>query len=75
MSELDNIKETIGYLKFWLGVVVFSGVSLTGWLMANADTASGFKLSGAVIIIGTMVVLAIVLHKHIAHLILTLKEP
>jgi len=75
MSELDNIKETIGYLKFWLGAVVFSGVSLTGWLMSNIDTAPDFKLFGAAIGIGAIAVSVFFIHKHITHLISTLKEP
>jgi len=40
MSELDLAKETIAYLKFWLGVMVVSDISLVGWLLSNAGVAS-----------------------------------
>ena len=40
MSELDVAKEQIAYLKFWLGVLVVTDISLFGWLISNADSAS-----------------------------------
>ncbi len=49
MSELDVVKETIAYLKFWLGVMVVSDISLVGWLLSNAGVASEFKVYGAVL--------------------------
>nr|VFJ60249.1 MAG: hypothetical protein BECKFM1743C_GA0114222_102686 [Candidatus Kentron sp. FM]VFJ62357.1 MAG: hypothetical protein BECKFM1743A_GA0114220_103052 [Candidatus Kentron sp. FM]VFK13926.1 MAG: hypothetical protein BECKFM1743B_GA0114221_102995 [Candidatus Kentron sp. FM] len=74
MSDTDAIKETIAYLKFWLGVVVFSIISLVGWLLANIETASGLKLFGASIGISAMTVLAFFMHKYIMRLISVLKE-
>ena len=39
MSELDLAKEQIAYLKFWLGILVVTDISLFGWLITN--TAGG----------------------------------
>ena len=36
MSELDVAKEQIAYLKFWLGVMVVTDISVVGWLISNA---------------------------------------
>jgi hypothetical protein len=40
VSELDVAKEQIAYLKFWLGVLVVTDISLFGWLISNADSSS-----------------------------------
>lgn len=40
MSELDVAKEQIAYLKFWLGVMVVTDISLSGWLISNAGSTS-----------------------------------
>lgn len=40
MSELDVAKEQIAYLKFWLGVMVVTNISLFGWLISNASATS-----------------------------------
>jgi hypothetical protein len=30
MSELDHLREEVAYLKFWLGIVVVTDISLAG---------------------------------------------
>ncbi len=35
MSKIDRAKEQIAYLKLWLGILVATVVSLTGWLISN----------------------------------------
>jgi integron integrase len=42
MSELDHLKEEVAYLKFWLGIVVVTDISLAGWLISSADTAAPY---------------------------------
>ncbi len=74
MSELDIVKETIAYLKFWLGVLVVSDISLVGWLLSNAGIASELKTYGAVIGIGIINVSAFIMHKRIEYMISSLKE-
>jgi hypothetical protein len=39
MSELDHLGEELAYLKFWLGVVVVTGISLAGWFISSSETA------------------------------------
>jgi len=39
MSKLDIAKEQIAYLKFWLGIMVVTGISLAGWLLSNLQSA------------------------------------
>ena len=74
MSQLDIAKETIAYLKFWLGVMVVSDISLVGWLLSNAGIASEFKTYGAVIGISIITSSAFFVHKRIEYIISTLKD-
>lgn len=48
MSGLDHLREEIAYLKFWLGIVVVTGISLAGWLVSSFDTAAGYAVFLAV---------------------------
>jgi len=54
VSELDVAKEQIAYLKFWLGVLVVTDISLFGWLISNADRASA-----SLLVAGCLAVIAI----------------
>ncbi|MFQ5745176.1 MAG: hypothetical protein ACE5HV_16580 [Acidobacteriota bacterium] len=54
MSELDVAKEQIAYLKFWLGVMVVTDISLFGWLLSNATSAISRLL-----VAGTLAAIAI----------------
>ena len=74
MSDLDIVKETIAYLKFWLGILVVSDISLVGWLLTKSGSSPDLKVYGATI--GTLVITisAFFVHKKIEHLISTLKE-
>ena len=74
MSQIDIVKETIAYLKFWLGVMVVSDISLVGWLLTKAGVASDLKTYGAIIGIAIITISALFVHKRIEYLISTLKE-
>jgi hypothetical protein len=53
MSELDLAKEQIAYLKFWLGIMVVTDISLFGWLISNASSANR-----AILVAGCVAVVA-----------------
>ena len=65
MSETDVAKETIAYLKFRLGVMVVSDISLVGWLLSNAGITSEIKTYGAILGIGVITGSAFFMHKRI----------
>jgi hypothetical protein len=48
MSVLDHLREEIAYLKFWLGIVVVTDISLAGWLISSSDTAAPYTVFFAV---------------------------
>lgn len=74
MSQLDIVKETIAYLKFWLGVMVVSDISLVGWLLSNAEDGANFKIYGAIIGIAIITISALFVHKRIERFISSLKD-
>ena len=40
MSELDRLKEQLVYLRFWLGIMVVTEITLVGWLISTPNTAA-----------------------------------
>lgn len=74
MSQLDIIKESISYLKFWLGVLVVSDISLVGWLLSNSGAASELKIYAAVIGVAAVTIATLFVHKRIEFLISILKD-
>lgn len=40
MSELDRLKEQLVYLRFWLGIMVVTEITLVGWLISTPNTAN-----------------------------------
>ena len=48
MSELDRLKERLVYLRFWLGIMVVTEITLVGWLISTPPSAnSALWLIGA----------------------------
>ena len=39
MSELDRLKEQLVYLRFWLGIMVVTEITLVGWLISTPNPA------------------------------------
>jgi len=35
MSQLDKLKEQLVYLRFWLGIMVVTEITLVGWLIST----------------------------------------
>ena len=40
MSELDRFKEQLVYLRFWLGIMVVTGITLVGWLVSTPTSVN-----------------------------------
>ncbi len=40
MSELDRLKEQLVYLRFWLGIMVVTEITLVGWLISTPASAN-----------------------------------
>jgi len=40
MSALDRLKEQLVYLRFWLGIMVVTEITLVGWLISTPISAN-----------------------------------
>ena len=65
MSELDHLREEVAYLKFWLGIVVVTDISLAGWLLSSSDTAAPYTVFFAVLGLILLSAGIVVLHRRI----------
>ena len=74
MSELDHLREEVAYLKFWLGIVVVTDISLAGWLLSSSDTAAPYTVFFAVAGLILLSAGIVVLHRRIERRISRIKE-
>jgi heme O synthase-like polyprenyltransferase len=65
MPELDRLKEQVAYLKFWQGIVVVTDISLAGWLISAAGSATTLTVVLAVAGVVLLSVGIVVLHRQI----------
>jgi len=65
MSELDRLKEQLVYLRFWLGIMVVTDISLVGWLASTVDTATTALLTFAIVGILVLSLGIFLLHRQI----------
>jgi hypothetical protein len=71
---VGSAREEVAYLKFWLGIVVVTGISLSGWLISSAETAPShtmFFAVGGLVLFGLGIVL---LHRMIQRRIKLIKD-
>ena len=47
MAKIDELKEELGILKFWLGIVAATILALIGWIATNYQKADWLILVGA----------------------------
>jgi len=74
MSKSDKAKEQIAYLKFWLGVMVVTDISLIGWRVSSADSAPVHKVGGAIVAVVVITAAGFAVHRRIEQLIDALEE-
>jgi hypothetical protein len=74
MSKADKAKEQIAYLKFWLGVMVVTDISLVGWLVSSAVAAPAYQVVGALVAVVVITVAGFAVHRRVERLIDTLEE-
>lgn len=74
MSELDVAKEQIAYLKFWLGILVITDISLFGWLLSNATSADLRMVLGGCSAAVALTLGILFLHRRIGRQIQSLRE-
>ena len=74
VSRLDKAKEQIAYLKFWLGVMVVTDISLVGWLVSSVPGAAAQTVLAAVAAVVVITASSIAVHRRIERLIDAVEE-
>ena len=74
MSKLDRTKEQIAYLRFWLGVMVVTDISLVGWLVSSAGSAPTHRVVGALAALVVITASGFIVHRRVERLIDTLED-
>jgi len=74
MSKIDRAKEQIAYLKLWLGILVATVISLTGWLISSYQLANHILVFAAVLALLIIGHAGYSIHRRIEEKILLLEE-
>ena len=74
MSEVDEIKEFIGYLKVVFALVLATTIGLVSWLVQNYQSADTLLFYGDVVLIVVLVITLILINRKILGDINRLKE-
>lgn len=74
MAKIDEVKEQIGLLKFWLGIAVAVLLAIGGWIANHYTKAEWFIILAAVVVVLLCVVLGVIISTKINHKIKELKE-
>jgi hypothetical protein len=65
MPQLDGAKERSVYLRLWLGIAAAAEISLIGWFISSAESATARLFALAVAGIILLGVIILMLHRHI----------
>ena len=65
MSEIDKIKEEIGWLKIVFGILLVTDISLAGWITRNIFNIHALLLSAAIIIVAVITSGIIVINQRV----------
>nr|CDL66958.1 unnamed protein product [uncultured bacterium] len=65
MAKIDELKEELGILKFWLGIVVATLLALMSWIATSYKEADLFLLVSAIVCVFVSIVLLIIVNKKI----------
>ena len=74
MSEVDQLKEFIGYLKVVFALVLATTIGLVSWLVQNYQSAETLLLYADVVLIAVLVIALILINRKILSDIKRLKE-
>ena len=74
MSEIDEIKEFIGYLKVIFALVLATTIGLISWLVQNYQSADKLLLYADVLRVVVLVITLILINRKILSDIKRLKE-
>lgn len=74
VPKLDEAKERLGLLKFWLGIIVGVLIALVGWLASNLETAKIYLLITASVLVIGLTFSILIINKEIAKILKEIRD-
>ncbi|WP_394954334.1 hypothetical protein [uncultured Helicobacter sp.] len=65
MAKIDELKERLTMLRFWLGIVVATFLAIAGWSITNYQKVETWLIIGALVLLCFCVVIAFFINKAI----------
>ncbi|MGP1561299.1 MAG: hypothetical protein ACTTIC_04335 [Helicobacteraceae bacterium] len=65
MPKLDEAKERLGLLKFWLGIIVGSFLANVAWLATNYNEAETLIIVGSILVVVGLIASFLIINKKI----------
>lgn len=65
MARIDELKERLTTLRFWLGIVVATLLGIIGWSISNYSKINTFLFIGAIMIVFFLIIIVFLLNKAI----------
>lgn len=63
MAKIDELKEHLKILRFWLGIDIAVLLAMVGWYITNYSSVTKLMLAGGIILSCILVALAIFISK------------
>ena len=74
MAQLDHAKESVGYMKIWLGVLLVTDISLLNWFVNQIQQPISLLLWGGFFVIVGVTVSIVALHTRIVNTLETIRD-
>ncbi|OCR94931.1 hypothetical protein CFT12S02847_09165, partial [Campylobacter fetus subsp. testudinum] len=65
MPKLDEAKERLGLLKFWLGIIVGSFLANVAWLATNYTKTDSLIMIGSILVIVGLIIAFVIISRKI----------
>ena len=65
MAKIDELKERLTMLRFWLGILVATFLAIAGWSITNYQKVEAWLIIGALVLLCFCVVIAFFINKAI----------
>ncbi|MGX2982222.1 hypothetical protein [Helicobacter sp. 23-1045] len=65
MAKLDEAKERLGLLKFWLGIIVGSFLANVAWLATNYNKTETLIIIGSILVCVGLIVGFVIINQKI----------
>lgn len=63
MAKIDELKEHLKILRFWLGIDIAVLLAIVGWYITNYSSVTKIMLVGGIVLSSVLIALAVFISK------------